>query len=463
MEYKNPTKETEDQGKREKSWVEEEHVLFNGSVVVFTTKSSKKPWYQVRISLPGVNGYQTRKSLKTTDRNEAIHLATELYLDIRARHSQGLTLQTYDWGMLITEFLKSRNGENFKSQFAYKNKRYWVHFFGTLENIESIDEEMVKEYWKFRIDYWKNHPKAYFRGKDKGRATNVAKEPSYATIAKERSHLRSLFRYGFERRLMPTLVNIEHPYRGDKSRDQQHMLGKKKRASFDKDSYNQLITKMNGLCRRKSWYKISQKRNWEAMKLAILLTRESLIRPQELRALRFEQITTRSDGENIYTVIDIPASQAKTKRPRLIVCENGDAVYKYVQNFRKWAIHKEDHDLIFATDKRADQAKTFDYTWRVLLDKWGLRTDVEGRRRTLYSIRHFAIEQMLLRDVPPLVIAKMAGTSLEMINNFYDETETWLYRRYLDKGRKLFPIEDRSGVSNNEAEENEKKSHLKLV
>jgi hypothetical protein len=70
---------------------------------------------------------------------------------------------------------------------------------------------------------------------------------------------------------------------------------------------------------------------------------------------------------------------------------------------------------------------------------------------------------MLLRGVPPLVIAKTAGTSLEMINNFYDETETWRYREHLNKNRTLYSTEDRTDKIIDEIEKARERRKLRLV
>lgn len=424
----------------QRTWVDEEHVLFNGSLIVFTTRTSKKPWFQVRISLPGVAGYQIRKSLKTTDRNEAIHLATELYLDARARFSQGITIEKYTWDMLVDEYLSTRTGDNYIRQFTALNKRYFKPFFGKLKTIENITDDMILKFWRFRIDFWKNNDKTARTTTFRQRATFVAEEPSYATIRKERSQLRSILRYAADKRHIPTFPIIEHPYRHDKTRDQGHRINKRRRASFTRADYDTLTTKMSGLCRRKKWWRDIQKRNWEALRLAVLLIANGLIRPQELKLLRYNQIELINEGDESWTVIHLHDFQAKTGVPRQIICEDGSSCYHYIQRYREWALYKDEHDLIFASDNDKTTPKTFDYTFNQLLKEWNLKYDSAGRPRTLYSLRHFGIEQMLIRNVPPVAIAKIAGTSLKMITDFYDETGTWMYRQHLNKNRTLYPF-----------------------
>jgi hypothetical protein len=56
-----------------------------------------------------------------------------------------------------------------------------------------------------------------------------------------------------------------------------------------------------------------------------------------------------------------------------------------------------------------------------LLDVTGLAFDVEGRKRTLYSLRHTALLLRLLEgdNVEILPLARNAGTSPEMLDRFY--------------------------------------------
>lgn len=58
--------------------------------------------------------------------------------------------------------------------------------------------------------------------------------------------------------------------------------------------------------------------------------------------------------------------------------------------------------------------------FRALLDKMEIRTDSDGRRRSLYSIRHSSIQHILANgDVEVFDLAKNAGTSVQMIEKFY--------------------------------------------
>jgi len=139
-------------------------------------------------------------------------------------------------------------------------------------------------------------------------------------------------------------------------------------------------------------------------------------------------------------MLNLHSYQAKTGIERLVIFENGASCFHYVQRYRELAKWNEPTDLIFAAEKNRQRPRDLSYMFRKLTGDWGLRFDTAGRARSLYSIRHFAIEQMLLRSVPPIAIAKLAGTSLKMMHSFYDETSILQYKDRLNKNRTLYPF-----------------------
>jgi hypothetical protein len=58
---------------------------------------------------------------------------------------------------------------------------------------------------------------------------------------------------------------------------------------------------------------------------------------------------------------------------------------------------------------------------------------VEGRRRSVYSIRHSAITWALQGNVNAVSVAKNAGTGLDMIQKFYDHSLSTDYISELTK------------------------------
>ena len=111
--------------------------------------------------------------------------------------------------------------------------------------------------------------------------------------------------------------------------------------------------------------------------------------------------------------------------------QNGDNVYMYVQRFRKHALWTDDSDLIFARDSDRTKRRNLEWIFNKLTAKWKISHDEHGRKRTLYSLRHYGIEQLLIKGVAPLVVAKLAGHRVSTLEQFYDETGVLLYLKEL--------------------------------
>ena len=72
---------------------ENAHRLRDGAILVYTRQDRKKPTYQARLKVPGVNGYVIR-SLKTRDLPTALNDAEDLFYALRAEQKQGLDVKT---------------------------------------------------------------------------------------------------------------------------------------------------------------------------------------------------------------------------------------------------------------------------------------------------------------------------------------------------------------------------------
>jgi len=414
-------------------------VLFDGNVVVFATGTGEKLNFQVRIKLPSSDGYAIRKSLKTSIEHEAIHIATELYLDARARYSQGISLLKNSWGQLVEQYLATRSSKKYCELFRAINKRYFEKFFSTYEDIERITSEDVRSFWEWRLEYWINNPPEQHIGIASQKPTYIAIKPAYSTIQKEASYLRSVLRYAFNAKLMPTLPAVYHPYKKDSTKDESHLLNRKRRASFTQQDYKKLSAHIASMCANPKDTRTSSIRAKEALRCAVLLIANGAIRPMELYRVRFGQMKLENIAGENWSTITLSKYQSKTNRPRVIAFEGGDNPYVYVQRYREFAKWANDDDLIMASDSDREKPRDLSYLFSKYTQKWGIGHDDIGRKRTLYSLRHYCIEQMLIRGIPPMVVAKLAGHSVATLVSFYDETGIMMYLDELNKNRKIYP------------------------
>jgi hypothetical protein len=132
---------------------------------------------------------------------------------------------------------------------------------------------------------------------------------------------------------------------------------------------------------------------------------ESMLRVDELRELTVGQVRLMQEGKIKYLIID-----AQGKRGHRSVIAGGQAV----------RIFKERREGLKPTAKLWEHKQRDGF--RELLIAAKLRVDAFGRPRNLKSLRATAISFRILAGAPSpnlLLIARNAGTSVAMIDNFY--------------------------------------------
>jgi integrase len=177
-----------------------------------------------------------------------------------------------------------------------------------------------------------------------------------------------------------------------------------------------------------------------------LMLAHSMCRVGEMRQLRWGQIEFRKvrdprrDNGHVERVI--LAVNGKTGRRQAICQPYAKIVIRRWQDIcKQYEVTTAPGSLVFRhphfTNKGQDYIdKPLDTTnkaFQIVLRRLGLDTDVEGRKRSVYSIRHSAITWALQGNVNAVSVAKNAGTSLEMIQKFYDHSLSTDYISELTK------------------------------
>lgn len=177
-----------------------------------------------------------------------------------------------------------------------------------------------------------------------------------------------------------------------------------------------------------------------------LMLAHSMCRVGEMRQLRWGQIEFRKvrdprrDNEHVERVI--LSVSGKTGRRHVICQPYAKVVIRRWQDIcKQYGVTTSPSSFVFRhphfTNKGQDYVdKPLDTTnqaFQVVLRRLGLEADVEGRKRSVYSIRHSAITWALQGNVNAVSVAKNAGTSLEMIQKFYDHSLSTDYISELTK------------------------------
>ena len=75
-------------------------------------------------------------------------------------------------------------------------------------------------------------------------------------------------------------------------------------------------------------------------------------------------------------------------------------------------------------EKAGQKIETTNVAFKGVLEKLGLSKDADGRQRTVYSIRHTAISNMLRRGISINAVSKNAGVSIDTLSRAYDHTQS---------------------------------------
>lgn len=413
---------------------ERAHRLRDGAIVVYTRPGAKKPNYHARLKVPGVTGYIV-KALKTRDLNEAISTAEDLFYSLKAEQKLGLDVKTAG-NLKFKDFWKRfyathENGLSVHRQRLHKGfaNKYFIPFFGE-ERVSDMPDAFVEKYWDWRINYY--NPDNWEDEDDI--PVNAARIPAQKTLDMEAGMLRQIFRWGkrvgFVKRepwIKPTKVK--------------HTIGVERRPTFTEEEWKRVYEhlravakekmvsteeKGGGRLHRKGPHALHRFQR-ELLRNYLLFMANSGLRPNEALQLRWQDVRVEKDVEGKPVLVVEVAPTTKTGA-RTVVCRDGAQVY--IERLRQQSEHTEPGDLVFG-NREGEEVENFNKSFETILNKLSLLNDRWGKRRTVYSLRHFYCTQSLLSGVPIHVLAKNMGTSISYIEKHYSHVLTVMQAKEL--------------------------------
>ncbi len=424
------------------------HRLRDGAIVVYTRPGAKKPNYHARLKIPGVPGYVIR-ALKTRDLAEALNGAEDLFYTLKAEQRVGLDVRMAG-NLKFKDFQKrfyaaheaglSVHRQQLHKLFAAK---YLIPYFGE-ERVADMPDAFVERYWDWRINYHDTHKTAekntapLQKGQKKRRRHIVfAPRPSQKTLAMEAGMLKQMFRWGKRVGFVKREPWIKPP-------KVKHTRGVERRPSFTEAEWKDVYEHMRawvdepletekrakgGALTRKGPNAMHRYQR-ELLRDYLLFMANSGLRPNEARQLRWRDLRVEGSGRGAVLVVEV-AESTKTGA-RTVVCREGTHVY--VNRLKQLSRYAGDDDLVFA-GWGGEPVENFNKTFQAILKHLKLLTDREGKKRTVYSLRHFYCTQALLSGVDIHVLAKNMGTSIAYIEQHYSHVLTLTRAKELRKKR----------------------------
>jgi integrase len=259
-----------------------------------------------------------------------------------------------------------------------KLRKYLVPYFGDLP-VSAITPGMVQEY---RIHRMAN---GY-----------MGRTPARRTVEHELIPLRQVLKTAVRHRWLEYLPNFSPPFR--ESRKVSY------RAWFSPQEYRQLYeaTRERAANPKKEMWR------WESEQLhdLVLFVANTGLRPDEAKRLEYRDVQIVKDRDTQETILEIEV-RGKTG---VGFCKSTHRAVRPFLRLKKRNDPKPS-DRVFPRLHRQ--------LFNNLLDELTLKFDRDGRRRTLYSLRHTYVCLRLMEGADIYQIAKNCRTSVEMIQKHY--------------------------------------------
>lgn len=358
----------------------EKHTILGEKVHLYRRENSR--FWQCSTFL---NGKNHRISSKQESLQLAKDVAEDWYLTLRGKHSRGELKNEKTFSFASEQFLKEFEadtmGERNPKCLTNHQRHVRLHlqpYLGKL-GLSEISTTKIQEYRISRMQ-------SEYRGK----------APAPATIQKEIVTLRMALKSAVRNGWLSHLPDLSAPYRGTSKVSH--------RAWFSPDEYKQLYeaTRRNIQGAKNSYHK----RLAEQLHDKILFMANTGIRPDEANCLEYRDVEIVLDDASGEVILEI---EVRGKRG-VGYCKSTTGAVRPFERMKE-RNQPNPTDRLFPVDHK----KQFNR----ILSELDLKTDRQGNRRTLYSLRHSYISFRLLEGADIYQIAKNCRTSIEMIEKHY--------------------------------------------
>lgn len=378
-------------------------------LVIFKIPASKFWWVRY------YDGKPIKRSTKTTDKQKAIQAAIAFYEEVLVNKKLGKSNNPKK-----SSFMTCAEAVIEESEIRVQRKELNANYVLTEKNIiQKYVKEFLGQYDLPDIDY-----SILEKFKTFLYTKNLAKN----SIKTHFIAVKKIFNYAEKTKiiskspLFPKLETEDNPRGYFTVQEYDLLCETAKKLIGHVSEIKQKITKDGKAVEKKL-------RNVEVtdeIGLVIQFMVQSFIRPTDLKNIKHKHIEIRTnDAGEEYLWMPIPKSK-KHDAP-IISMPKATEVYKLLRTRRTDQLEDKaksiDDDYVFMPEQAN---RTYAYTkltrqFDIVLDTAKLRQAADDSDRTLYSLRHTSIMHRLQQggDVNPLVLAKNARTSVEMLQRFY--------------------------------------------
>jgi len=377
--------------------------LADGRITLYQRDDVKNPVWQCRITMKTVRGY-IKRSTGETDITRATMAAIKLLGELEHRSANDQPLSAKKFKDVAAAYLRDaqtrwkegRNSEGRYNIIKGTLNRYLVPYFGK-RDITKIKKKDLMDYRAWRQDYWITGP-----GKDLTIYHKV--KPSSATLKQEWTILRGVFSYGVQMGYVSPLVMpmLAH---------EDYKVGK--RPAFNVHEYRLLHKFMRRWVREGKDARHRAER--ELIRNYTLIMVNSGLRKGEARYLKWADLNLYETEHGSWPTLHVNGKTGE----RLVVCQPN--ARRFFERLKERGHHTEPNDYIFCHDN--GEPNLHMKTFPKMLAEAGLLYDSQGRKRSVYSLRHTYATFRLENGTNVYWLKQNMGTSVQMIERHYGQTK----------------------------------------
>lgn len=467
--------------------------ILDSEILLYTNPDNVKPIWYYRFKNPTGSTQYIRKSTKTQSESLASRAAINHYNEIQSRFRAGSNYAEPTWEIIFNRFVGKIDGERSAQLANDYNERYWKPFFSNskktnLKDFFNISDETLEQYWAWRVKRYEYETSKIQNTTRRPRVAAKVKGKTAHTTLRTEAYLLKFFFFEAYRlnmiAMMPKIVMKWERY----SSSTYTLPQNNRRGRFDDETYMVFRnwwkkTRTDLKKSRDKKFEVSDfNKDWKINKderviynhpsnrynLALIYTMtitisNTGIRPVEITKLVWDDICKFEDDEGkVYSYINIRKEVSKVNKRRDAVARDFSHTFIRFQEYREewikyWGRSPKGNELVFP-HARADvdrldsqflkESKVKPHqSVRNLFLKLTKQSGISvykqnvngvGVPRTLYSFRSYFITKRLENQMDAYTLARTCGTSIEMIERYYDVNANLRFRKEITKHLKTF-------------------------
>ena len=404
---------------------QEIHYFKDGNVVVHRRENSDK--WQARIKLP--TGKWKKVSTKQKDFDAAVEWATNEYDLLKLKIENNIPVDTRRFKdvakLAVKEMQKEIDAGYGKASYRQYIRiiGYYVEFFGN-KNVTSINHQSLQDF-----DQW--------------RTSRLGRRVKASTINSYNAALARIFDLAVRNGWMFQSQVVSFKNNGAKG---------ERRPAFSLDEYRKLTRAMRGWCDQGRKERTRQIRRL-LRDYVLVLANTGIRHGTEAMNIKWQHIREIEHQGQQYIQIHIAHSKVKNLKHREVIARHN--VRNYLKRLAGHTPELQDlsWDELLQRDEYVfrlpdgSEAKDLHGAFETCLKEVGLLTGIDGKHRTLYSLRHtYATFAILYRKTDFYTLALNMRTSVAMIEEHYSHIR--VMDRAEELAGKVFAKGDRSVSTN---------------